>query len=66
MIPQFCKLVCVDVKINGDVFCFKMACVGKMSGGLMDIQPESEEEEEEEFEEESASTSNSSPSGSVP
>lgn len=52
--------------MNGDVFCFKMACVGKMSGGLMDIQPESEEEEEEEFEEESASTSNSSPSGSVP
>lgn len=56
----------LDVMINGDVFFFKMACVGKMSGGLMDIQPESEEEEEEEFEEESASTSNSSPSGSVP
>lgn len=42
----------------------EMACVGKMSGGLMDIQPESEEEEEEEeFEVESTSTSNSSAPG---
>lgn len=56
-----------QVMIYDDVTCFKMACVGKMSGGLMDIQPESEEEEEEEeFEEESTSTSNSSSSGSVP
>ena len=41
-----------------------MACVGKMKGGLMDIQPESEEEDEEEEEEESTSN-NTSTTGSV-
>lgn len=44
-----------------------MACVGKMKGGLMDIQPESEEEdeEEEEEEEEESTSNNTSTTGSV-
>lgn len=55
----------LDVMINGDVFFFKMVCVGKMFGGLMDIQLEFEEEEEEEFEEELVLISNSSVLGLV-
>lgn len=42
-----------------------MACVGKMKGGLMDIQPESEEEDEEEEEEEESTSNNTSTTGSV-
>ena len=42
-----------------------MACVGKMKGGLMDIEPESEEEDEEEEEEEESTSNNTSTTGSV-
>ena len=42
-----------------------MACVGKMKGGLMDIQPESEEEDEEEEEAEESTSNNTSTTGSV-
>lgn len=42
-----------------------MACVGKMKGGLLDIEPESEEEDEEEEEEEESTSNNTSTTGSV-